>query len=256
MSYKDKESFLNYFKKKDPIPFQCPYCDRNSLRIKEGSWYQFDQSNHGVVEGFEDPEYQSFAYHTVYECVNPNCFQEIFSSGTGHNEYVYDYDNEIPYSSYFQPKFFQPPLHFFQLPEKLPIKIKQQILLSFSLVLQSPTSAVNSLRIALEDLLDLKGIQKNQKRSLHKRIEEDVPNIPELAPFKELFMAIKWLGNSGSHGDNVELVLILYVYEVLELILKSLYSVDRTAYLNAVAQATNLAKRALTPQELSQIPQD
>lgn len=259
MHFDDKKSYLEGFQKEDSIPFPCPFCERASLSLKKDSWYQYDQGQYLKKDECCDPvDDVSLAFNAVYQCSNSKCEQEIFSSGTG---FVYEDhvdngygDYQPQYNQYYQPRFFQPTVHFFKIPINTPYKTRAAIELSFSLVLQSPVAAVNSLRSAVEEILADHGIPKNTARTLHTRIEKDVPQNTKLKDFEILFMAIKWLGNSGSHGNEIELELILYVYEVLELILNSLYVTDRTQYLINVAQATNLAKRALTPQELNNIP--
>lgn len=258
MHFDDKKSYLKGFQKEDSIPFPCPYCEKISLSLKADSWYEYDQGQYHKHDEFMDPEDSvSYAFNAVYQCNNTKCGQEIFSSGIGSvcGEYVeMGYGDYQPqYNYYYKPRFFQPPVHFFKLPIDTPYKTRAAIELSFSLVLQSPAAAVNSLRSAVEELLETHGIKKDPNRSLHKRIEEDLTKKPALAPFQDLLMAIKWLGNSGSHGDTVELEHILFVYEVLEFILNTLYTENRSQYLNAVAQATILLKRALTPAELSKI---
>lgn len=258
MHFDDKKSYLEGFQKEDSIPFPCPFCERASLSLKKDSWYQYDQGQYLKKDECCDPvDDVSLAFNAVYQCSNSKCEQEIFSSGIG---FVYEDhvdngygDYQPQYNQYYQPRFFQPPVHFFKIPINTPYKTRAAIELSFSLVLQSPAAAVNSLRSAVEELLETHGIKKDPNRSLHKRIEEDLTKKPALAPFQDLLMAIKWLGNSGSHGDTVELEHILFVYEVLEFILNTLYTENRSQYLNAVAQATILLKRALTPAELSQI---
>lgn len=252
------KDFLSGFKNQHSLPFKCPYCENYSLRLKQDSWYQYDSSKFKEMQEWVEPEDCVFyQYLAIYRCEESDCRQEIMSSGTGSVEMDIEIDGngeqQRLHYNIFKPKFFNPALHFFEIPKNTPEKIKDLVVLSFSLVLQSPVAAVNSLRSAVEEILADHGIPKNTEKTLHKRIEKDVPQNTKLKDFEKLLMAIKWLGNSGSHGNEIELELILYVYEVLELILNSLYVTDRTQYLINVAQATNLVKRALTPAELSKI---
>lgn len=122
---------------------------------------------------------------------------------------------------YYQPKIFIPALHFFSIPEKTPEKIRKLLELSFSIILQSPSSAVNSLRSSIEILLDTFLIPKKR---LHRRIEDEVSKNLHLSPYKEHLMAIKWLGNSGSHDlDEITLQDLVDAYEFIEHVLVGLY---------------------------------
>jgi len=258
LNFAKLKEFLSGFRKNHSLPFKCPYCENFSLRLKHDSWYQYDSSKYDDVQEWVEPEnYVFYQYLAIYRCEKSHCLQEIMSSGTGSVDIDIEVDGNdeqhVLRYDIFKPKFFSPTLHFFEIPKNTPEKIQDLIVLSFSLVLQSPAAAVNSLRSAVEEILADQGILKNPAKALHKRIEEDVPNNPKLKDFEKLLMAIKWLGNSGSHGDSIDLDHILYVYEVLKLILDSLYVEDRSQYLNAVAQATILVKRALRPEELSKI---
>lgn len=247
---KDIITFIKGFQQKDILPFCCPFCGKYSLSLNTNSWYEHDKSNYNEINEYVDPEdCIQYIYTAIYECKNDSCNQKVISSGVGNIE-VDDFPYEgghlkREYYSLYQPKIFIPPLNFFQPPPQTPLQIQSLLELSFSIVLQSPSSAVNSLRICVEELLDIYAIPKDKK--LHNRIEEEVPKKPTLAPYKDYLMAIKWLGNTGSHGDEINLADIIDVYEIMEFILKGLYTDDRS--LLDKAKLINLVKRPLSRQE-------
>ena len=221
-----KFSFIKRFLKDTPLPFSCPFCSRDSLVLLPETWQEHDKSKLYHSEEWFDPcDHVELIYTAQYKCSNSSCDQKIISSGTGgidmdyiQEEYV-QYESE--YYSYYQPKIFIPPLSFFSIPENTPDEIKTLLKLSFSIVLQSPSSAVNSLRSSIEELLDIYEIPE---KKLHHRIEQDVPTHPILSPYKDYLMAIKWLGNSGSHDlDQITLQDIMDVYEIMEFVLVGLY---------------------------------
>lgn len=221
--------FINGFRKSDSLPFLCPFCKKSSLILDEKTWQEHDKSAlHHSEEWFDACDHVEYIYTALYKCSNSSCRQCVISSGTGgvdidYSQEEYAYEGGQPaYYSYYQPKIFIPPLSFFTIPEKTPDEIKVLLELSFSIVLQSPASAVNCLRSSIEKLLDIHSIPEKR---LHFRIQDDVPTNPTLAPYKDYLMAIKWLGNSGSHNlDEISLLDIIDVYEIMEFVLSSLYA--------------------------------
>ena len=66
------------------------------------------------------------------------------------------------------------------------------------------------LGVPTEDVTDP---LKPRRLSLHKRIELLKNSNPDQS---SLLMAIKWMGNSGSHGNKVSLRDVLDAFEILE----------------------------------------
>lgn len=221
--------FINGFQKSDSLPFLCPFCKKNSLLLDDDTWQEHDKAAlHHCEEWFDPCDHVEYIYTALYKCSNNNCKQCVISSGTGGVDIDYSQEeyadprSQPAYYSYYQPKIFIPPLSFFIVPEKTPSEIKELLELSFSIVLQSPASAVNCLRSSLEKLLDIYSIPEKR---LHDRIDKDVPINPALAPYKDYLMAIKWLGNSGSHDlDEIKIKDIIDVYEIMEFVLSNLYA--------------------------------
>ena len=144
------------------------------------------------------------------------------------DEYIEDY-NEV-----FYPLYFNPPLNIFQINEKCPEDIKNEIIDSFKLFWNDLPSCANKIRTSLEMLMNQQKVKKTfiqrgtrKNLSLHKRIEEFKNTKPEIADF---LLAIKWIGNSGSHVGKLEKVDVLDAYELLEHSLNKLFD-DKEAEL-------------------------
>lgn len=100
----------------------------------------------------------------------------------------------------------------------------------------SPSSAANRLRYAVEEILDDRGILRSG--TLHARIEKFRAFSPDMA---EALMAVKWIGNEGSHEDVLTTADILEGAEILEHVVVALYG-DGTAALAAKISAINDAQ--------------
>jgi hypothetical protein len=163
--------------------------------------------------------------------------------GSVSENYGYGQDGyeEIFYDDYFTPRYFTPHLRIFSLPKNAPAEVAEEIENSFSLFFSDPSSAANHIRIAIENLLThlkIKRYDTNRGRrtylSLHKRIELLPRKFEHL---KDLFFAIKWLGNAGSHSNkSISADDVLDAYELMDELLVEIISSKRK-------KAKSLAKK-------------
>jgi len=192
-----------------------------------------------------EPEWITFTYSNILKCSNFDCGEIVINIGEGFLDWdiVHGEDGypEQVYTEYFEPKYFQPYLKLFNIPENTPSEINEEIEQSFSLFFSNPDSSLNHIRIALENLLNYMKIKKytnkNGKRfpiSLHKRIEL-LPS--KYSHIKDLLFAIKWLGNAGSHSHKkVSKDDVLDAYEIMDVVLNELF-------LNKKERAKKLSKK-------------
>ena len=125
-----------------------------------------------------------------------------------------------------KPVSFQRSLHPFPLPEECPDEITAPLMASFSVFLSQPGSAANLIRISVERMLTAIGIPEHndkQKRiNLHQRIEL---LDGQYLTYKNTLMAIKFLGNAGSHTyDEVTTGDIEAALEIMEYVVNDLFS--------------------------------
>ena len=145
------------------------------------------------------------------------------------------------------PKLFLPTLAIFDIHKDVPSSIVNLIFESFELYWIDEGSYANKIRIVIEHLLDLQKIAKTKllrskrlKLSLHKRIELFSNKRPYEA---EALMAIKWIGNNGSHSnDKLKKSDILDAYDILNHVTTKIYEKD-------TSQINQLAKKKLTRQK-------
>lgn len=156
------------------------------------------------------------------------------------------------YESHFRPTMFVPALNLIAIPAKCPPTVAQPLRESFALFFSSPGAASNNIRIAVEELLTELRVKRfntvgGQRRfiSLHQRINL-LPR--KFVDLRELMLAIKWLGNAGSHGDGGSGAIsaddVMDAYEMMEHILAEVYS-PRSNRLAAIAKKVNKRKGPL-----------
>ncbi|EGM67953.1 DUF4145 domain-containing protein [Shewanella sp. HN-41] len=243
---KDKKVFKVPFVKSHPYQWTCPTCKMGVLELVSNSFFSKESAMSKSAHDHPnwDPEWIELVFSCFFECSNSNCKEVVACTGTGTVDWdvaVDEYGHQIQeYDEYFKPTYFQPTLHYFDIPEQTPKEVKSSILTSFSLVLANSSSASNHVRVAIELLLNNLKIKRfrtnNGKRysiNLHQRIES-LPN--KYAHLKELLLAIKWLGNAGSHASTpLSLDDVFDAYEILEVVLNDLYE-------NKIELARKLAK--------------
>lgn len=89
----------------------------------------------------------------------------------------------------------------------------------------SPNAAANKIRIAIEYLLS--NIHATEGKKLHSRIEAAYKDKKISTNLRDLLLAIKWLGNDGSHA-NITLSTddILFAYSMIEKAFEEIYPID------------------------------
>lgn len=161
-------------------------------------------------------------FSCLLACERAACGAVVAASGTGYVEDIAGQEREAgeePYIEVFEVRSFTPPLSAFPLPRRCPENVAKPLRLSFALFLNSPGPAANAIRIALEELMNALGVA--ERRVLHQRIEA-LP--PEYAEYKRALMAIKILGNVGSHEvDRVTSQDIEQAYTIIEFVLRKIY---------------------------------
>ena len=175
------------------------------------------------VEEDWEPEFIEYRFHGTLKCKSCDDFISFLGIGNlNHVRYYNDYPPEHVerYDEVFYPKYFHPPLNIFNISENTPKDIKQEITDSFRLFWNDLPSCANKIRTSLEMLMNQQKVKKTfmqggkrRNLTLHKRIEAFKISKPEIADF---LLAIKWIGNSGSHVGKLEKIDILDAYELLE----------------------------------------
>ena len=244
----------------DWIPeWKCPTCGKDFLDIKEGSFIKEEsfnsrKSSHGLGY-YYNPYEDDYIYTCLLICRNKQCREIVASTGYGefskyddmyYSEESGEWESEEYWDNFFQPQYFQPHLKIIQIPTGCPELVEKSLNESFKLFFSSPSSAANNVRIALEELLTALNVNrfilakgKRRSISLHQRIE----NLPaKYSDFKEMILAIKWLGNAGSHSHHeITTDDVLNAYELLEHVLNEIYQ-SKTKRLVAITKKINKNK--------------
>jgi hypothetical protein len=241
----------------DSIPsWICPTCKMGVLET--------DKKNIKVFEGSESKSYHSHpawepswingGFLGFFKCTNPKCSEIVSIIGKMNVVEGQEFNEEherwdIVAFRELNPTQFFPPLDIFHINKDVPEKIKTAILSAFNIYWADLSSCANKIRVAAECIMDDLKVPKTymdrRKRkgySLHKRIEIfRRTNIEEA----EHLMAIKWIGNFGSHQlENLTKDDILDGFEILELVTNKIYD-KNTARIKKLSKKINKRKKPI-----------
>nr|WP_288356202.1 DUF4145 domain-containing protein [uncultured Pseudomonas sp.] len=228
---------------RDAIPeYKCPHCSKGGLRLfGDFTSHETELSASIHSEDWWDPEYIRMLFSCTLKCTS--CADIVFVVGNGLVEEEYNVDHNGEWSKdwveYYRPSFFHPGLQLISYPSKTPQEVIAPLSTASALFFSSPSACCNSIRASAEQVLTHLGIgvkSGDDFVSFGSRINM-IPKEQEST--KNLFNAIRWLGNHGSHpGSEVEAEDALHAFEIMEFLLEEVYG-SRKQELEALAAAIN-----------------
>lgn len=254
----DREIWLQPFARTHIPEWKCPSCYIGILELVDTSIKESAASRNR--ENW-DPESASFAFSAMFQCSLKRCQEAISCCGKAHSEEIQyavptpgesaegdidreegevsqseltlDFGNELfsemghtVGKTVFEPLFFDPALHLFDL-RRYPKILKDELIASFSLFFSDSAGCANRIRTCVELLLTDRGVSrfsksagKRKRISLHDRIVKFSQREPVIS---DRLLAIKWIGNAGSHVDPIAKEDLLDAYELLDAALEDIY---------------------------------
>ena len=225
----------------------CPACTSHPLKLKRDALHfaettESRRKQHD--EGFE-PIDRELTFSAMFEC--SNCKQSVSCCGDGGFRFLNNVDEDsLVYpdlEEVFTPQYFWPSLVLFSVP-RCPKLVKHQLTLSFRTFFCDLNAAANHVRSCIDELLCDRNISRTT-RTLHNRIEEFGKADSANAEFAKALMALKWIGNVGSHPGDLTKNDLFDAYDIIELLLEDIYTGHRRRTQNKVAEI-NKRRRALS----------
>jgi len=229
----------------------CPECQSGTLALNGDSLKCEETGPSREAHDHEawDPDWTVERFSGLLTCQNSSC-GEIVAIG-GKISYVEDHDWEQQqhhWAQVFHPTFISPAPPIFALPDKCPEAVVDELSRAFALFWFDTGSCANRMRTAAEALLTdrrvpsttINRMGSRARLSLHARIERFKQTAPDSADY---LLAIKWLGNAGSHANLDELSRddLLNGFELFEHVVERIY-VKREEHLKKIAKGINSRK--------------
>lgn len=221
------------FEQDKPIVWPCPTCHSTALQLDPENLKTLETKETHDYKKDEDFEWSFTQFRFVGFLQCRACNESVSMQGSCHLEerWEYNYYEDHPIKTYveiYEPVYFIPAMKLITIPGTCPDNIKSSVVQSFYLFFSDLDACVNRIRTTIELILNSKKVRKTSPKSrktkltLHNRIIEFGKNNPDIANY---LLAMKWIGNSGSHESEVlTRTDILEVYELLEKALQLLYT--------------------------------
>ncbi|WP_159072859.1 DUF4145 domain-containing protein [Streptomyces glaucescens] len=166
---------------------------------------------------------------------------------------------EEGYREHLTPQFFMPELPLIQSFGDCPKQVREMIEAASPVLWVDPSSAANRLRSSVEALMDWEGIPrkwssngKSYNLSLHRRIERFKTAKPTFSKAADLLLAVKWIGNVGSHGSVIRVLDVLDAVDILDRIIQQLYDTS-PARIERKAEEI-IARKGLPASHITSLP--
>jgi hypothetical protein len=238
----NKEILWGAFTQDNIFAYKCPHCYNGVLQLSgkfNSQETEASQVQHG--EDWWTHEDVALIFSCTLKC--STCSELVFMVGNG----VVDIDHDIDeagewvsrWTSFYSPTFFHPPLRLIEYVANTPQEVIAPLSVASSLYFSSPSSCCNSVRVAAELILTkLEVPDKKDDKPIY--FSNRINLLPEeQKSTKELFNAIRWIGNHGSHpGNEIEYEDALHALQIMEFLLEEIYG-DKRKQLKELAAAIN-----------------
>lgn len=201
----------------------CPICRKNTLLLipKSLIYWETVESKRARNHESWDFDWITYAFTAWAECRHPTCKQKFAIAGTGGVAPEYDENSNIGLQDYFSPMMCYPMPDMFDFPAKCPDDVKEELRAAFAFFWLHQPACAGRLRVAIEYLMNHLCVPKRKKDrsgkyfdlSLHARIDAVAKKEPIIG---SQMMALKWLGNAGSHIGAVSKNDLIDAFEIME----------------------------------------
>jgi hypothetical protein len=201
----------------------CPVCSKgHTVLISKSLRYEETvQSKRERNEDYWDPQLIEYTFTAWAQCSHTHCKQLFALAGEGSVAHYYNDEGPDESHTYFRPKYCNPMPDIFNIPAKCPAFLRDSLRASFPLYLTNREACASRIRIALELLMDHLQVPRKRKTkanklsdlTLHSRLEVLSERSANVGP---QLMALKWLGNAGSHDGSVSRDDLLNAFEIFE----------------------------------------
>ncbi len=195
----DREPWLATFTERSIPPWPCPVCrdgklalEKDTLLTRESAESKKDRENY--PEHWE-PHWVYGHFIALFQCTRADCLSSVTVCGDYRVEHEYAEDGQDLYEEICTPTYFNPALPMLRLPRGCTDAVARELTKAWGFYWSDPSSAANHIRTGVERLMDHLAVSPKSK--LDRRITAYQEAQPELGGH---LMAIKWLGNAGSHG--------------------------------------------------------
>jgi len=238
--------------------WSCPRCNTGILHeaVNGRAVAEPHYSKEIHKEEWWEPEHINNRFCLRMVCSNPNCGEIVFVIGESDLVSYHDDKGDEQWDDRFQPHAAYPSIPVFRIVDDWPESVQRELTLAFANIWNDAAASANRLRTAVECLLDHIKVKKitisskltppkRVKLSLHDRIISFRSKNGEAA---DVLLAIKWLGNAGSHADlrGISREAVLDGMELMEHVLHLLFD-SKAKNVSKLVKSINKKKGPIVP---------
>lgn len=227
----DRDLWQSGFSKTGQPRWPCPACNTGTLLLRKDTLHCAPTAETLRDESFNGFDSHSYSgrFSCIFECSRGECREPVAVAGgfglqSSHLESGKLEEECLPAS-------FHPAPDMIHLPKRCPEDIVKEARAAFALFWCDHASSLNRVRNAIELLLTAMGVKRHGRRSsggrtrlsLDSRISVLRAARPSLGDLCDRLLAVKHLGNAGSHPNDVERKDVFDGLDILEYVLAERY---------------------------------
>jgi Domain of unknown function (DUF4145) len=213
------------YRKRFPL-FACPRCgegamqfDVTKLKIIEPQFSKFAHD----LDGWE-PDWIHARFVVMLQCSFAKCGEVVSMSGDTEMDQVVDEDGGWAYEQMLRPRTVFPALYVIKLDEDVPEEVSDEIKAAFLLYWPDLGASANRLRASVERILDHFKIPSTKVSGSFLSLNERIQAFKKIDPdHAETFDALRFVGNVGTHKDDLKREALLDAFEIYEDALEELF---------------------------------
>lgn len=207
----------------------CPACKTGRLLTDLNTFSEGETAESAKSHNDEYWELSWIAGQFVCLLKCRDCSETVAMAGRYSIEEWSDHEgNNTIQEDYLHPMFLMEAPHIIYLPESLPPDIEHEMRKSFQLYWVNINSCANRIRSSIEMLLthqEMNSVTTDQNaNSSHLPLHQRIQSLEKINKIlADHLMAIKWIGNAGSHTNSLVADDILDVYVIMEQVFEQLF---------------------------------
>ncbi|WP_157570782.1 DUF4145 domain-containing protein [Microtetraspora malaysiensis] len=230
-----------------PPDLRCPTCQYGHL-VKKQKFITHDDAATSVAKTQEpdawEPDWSTGVFTGFLVCAHAGCGETVVLAGDYRVGDDPDPVKNGPWAAFYRLTYARPALTLVDCPVGTPESVVAAGRVAAEIVWIDPAGAAGRLRVAVEELLTAQRVPrfrmaakpgkpiKRVRRTTHQRIELFAQRKPQV---EQVLMAVKWIGNTGSHEGSLGIEDVLEGAEMLGLALRLLYDPSQPNLMRRVA---------------------
>ncbi|WP_146169023.1 DUF4145 domain-containing protein [Actinoplanes italicus] len=224
----------------------CPTCSRGHLEKRTKFYTQRSGPSHQAENERPDefePEWVLGVFTGMLSCSLAGCWETVAVAGD--YETVQEPTEYGSWTEQYRLRFARPAPSIVDCPARTPRAVREATDAAAAVIWTDPAGAAGRLRVAIEELMTAQNVtktrivtnQQTQKRHRRHRMADE--RIKEFARTKpdvaDVLLAVKWIGNSGSHESGLSAHDVLEGAQMFSHALRLLYDPSQSELLRRVA---------------------